>query len=85
MARMNQREEELILDTVNHMLKCVRYMSELYTLELNDLGKLDTLANKLADTFGDKWVRDNWYANYEVSNQKEFNLDNISKLHQSSH
>lgn len=52
MARMNQKEEELILDTVNHITKCVRYMSECYTLTCGDLGKLDELADKLAECFG---------------------------------
>ena len=81
MARMNQKEEELILDTVNHITKCVRYMSECYTLTCGDLGKLDELADKLAECFGKKWVRDNWYSDYEVSSQKELNLDNITKMH----
>ena len=62
MARMNQKEEERILDTVNHMLNCVRYMSEEYTLELYDLGKLDNLDNKLADYFGNKCERVKLYA-----------------------
>lgn len=81
MARMNQKEEELILDTVNHMAKCVRYMSECYTLDLNDLGKMDKLVDKLAECFGKKWVRESWYSDYKVSSQKELNLDNITKMH----
>jgi hypothetical protein len=45
MARLNQKEEELLLEVTNHLLKCVRYMSECYTLELDDLEKMDMLAD----------------------------------------
>ena len=68
MARMNQKEEELILDTVNHMLKCVRYMSEVYTLELDDLGKLDNLANKF---YGDDSL---WWFIARVNNLTTNNI-----------
>ena len=74
MARLNQKEEELLLEVTNHLLKCVRYMSECYTLELDDLGKMDDLANTLYKSFGSRWIRENWYQDFEISKQQELEL-----------
>ncbi len=43
--------------------------------------EVNKLADKLAECFGKKWVRENWYSDYKVSSQKELNLDNITKMH----
>lgn len=75
MARLNQKEEELLLEVTNHLAKCVRYMSECYTLGLDDLGKMDELVNSLHSSFGSRWVRENWYHDYEISKQKELELN----------
>ena len=75
MARLNQKEEELLLEVTNHLLKCVRYMSECYTLELDDLGKMDMLADALHSSFGPRWVRENYYHDYEIPKQKELDLN----------
>ena len=71
MARLNQKEEELLLEVTNHLLKCLRYMSECYTLELDDLGKMDKLANNLAQAFGSRWYREKWCHDYKISKQKD--------------
>ena len=65
MARLSEKERDLILDCVNNMRDIQRQLLEMYTDELQLLAKSEDLWKNMVNTFGGKnFVCNGWYSDY---------------------